>query len=113
MDKLDRYREYIKAILHRYSQYKPSYGDVEMEYVIDPEKDHYHLLTIGWKGYERIHGTVLHIDIKDGKIWIQHNGTEEHIANTLVDMGVPKEDIVLAFHAPYKRHLTGFATGLS
>jgi hypothetical protein len=33
------------------------------------------------------------------------------IANELVDMGVPKEDIVLAYHAPYKRKYTGFAEG--
>lgn len=43
------------------------------------------------------------------EILIQHDGTEEGIANRLVDMGVPKEDIVLAFHAPYKRKYTEFA----
>jgi len=26
-------------------------------------------------------------------------------------MGVPKEDIVLAYHAPYKRKFTEFAVG--
>ena len=39
----------------------------------------------------------------------QHDGTEEGIANRLVAQGVPKEHIVLAFHAPYKRPYTGFA----
>ncbi|HEX6384245.1 MAG TPA: element excision factor XisI family protein, partial [Anaerolineae bacterium] len=34
---------------------------------------------------------------------------EIDIANELVKSGVPKEDIVLAFHAPYKREYTGFA----
>jgi hypothetical protein len=29
----------------------------------------------------------------------------------LVALGVPKEDIVLAFHAPYKRPYTGFGVG--
>lgn len=29
--------------------------------------------------------------------------------NELVEWGVPKEDIVLAYHAPYKRQYTGFA----
>jgi hypothetical protein len=33
------------------------------------------------------------------------------MANELVALGVPKEDIVLAFHAPYKRQYTGFAVG--
>lgn len=32
-------------------------------------------------------------------------------ANRLVAMGVPKQDIVLAFHEPEVRQLTGFGTG--
>ncbi len=52
----------------------------------------------------------MHFDIKDGKIRIQHDGTEIGVANELVEMGVPKEDIVQAYHPPYKRPYTGFAT---
>ncbi|MBD2329816.1 XisI protein [Alkalinema sp. FACHB-956] len=33
------------------------------------------------------------------------------MANELIDRGVPKQDIVLAYHAPYARKLTGFAVG--
>ncbi|MEH1849155.1 MAG: element excision factor XisI family protein [Nostoc sp.] len=53
---------------------------------------------------------ILHLDIKDGRIWIQHDGTEEGIANRLVEMGVPKQDIILAFHEPYVRQFTEFGT---
>jgi hypothetical protein len=52
---------------------------------------------------------VLQVDIKDGKIWIQYDGTETGLACALVQAGVPKEDIVLAFHAPHKRPYTGYA----
>ena len=31
------------------------------------------------------------------------------MAQELVEAGVPKQDIVLAFHAPYKRKFTDFA----
>jgi hypothetical protein len=51
------------------------------------------------------------IDIKGSKVWIQANNTDLDIAADLVTAGVPKEDIVLAFHAPYKRPYTGFAVG--
>jgi hypothetical protein len=47
--------------------------------------------------------------IRDEKIWIQHDGTEGGIANELVERGVPKQDIVLAFHSPFKRQFTEFA----
>jgi len=72
------------------------------------EQDHYQLLNVGWHGNRRVRGCVLQIDIKNEKIWIQHDGTEIGVANELVEWGVPKEDIILAYHAPYKRPYTGF-----
>ncbi len=42
MAKLDDYRKYIKDIITRYSQYKPSYGDVEVQIVFDEPRDHFH-----------------------------------------------------------------------
>ena len=74
-----------------------------------PDAGHYQLMNVGWHGQHRIHGCVLHVDIKGGKIWIQHDGTEEGIANRLVAAGVPRDDIVLAFHSPFKRRFTDFA----
>jgi hypothetical protein len=111
MDKLSQYRQFIQQILTEYSQYKPSYGEVELELIADTARDHYQLLSVGWNKLERIHGSILHLDIRDGKIWIQYDGTEEGIANRLVEYGVPRDDIVLAFHPPYKRPYTSFATG--
>ncbi len=51
----------------------------------------------------------MHIVIQNGKIWIQHAGTEDGIANRLVELGVAKGDIVLGFQSPYKRRFTEFA----
>jgi hypothetical protein len=71
--------------------------------------DHYQIIRTGWRDEEhRVYGCLMHIDIKNGKIWIQRDGTEVGTANELVEMGVPKEDIVLAFYPPYKRPYTGF-----
>ncbi len=109
MDKLTQYRKLIQDIMEEYAAMKPSYGDIEMEVVADTQRDHYQLLSIGWNKLERIHGTLLHVDIQNGKIWIQYDGTEEGIAHRLVAHGVPKSDIVLAFHPPYKRPYTDFA----
>ena len=111
VDKLTQYRQFIQQILTEYSQYKPAYGEVELELIADTTHDHYQLLSVGWNKLERIHGSILHLDIREGKIWIQYDGTEEGIANRLVEYGVPRDDIVLAFHPPYKRPYTTFATG--
>ena len=109
MDKVETYRTYIKQLITEYGQYKPSYGEIEVELIFDTEHDHYQLVNVGWHGQRRIYGCFLHLDIINGKIWIQHNGSEDDIAEELVKMGVPKQDIVIGFHAPYKRQFTEYA----
>lgn len=37
---------------------------------------------------------ILHIDIKNNKVWIQHNRTERRIAQELIEVGLSNEDIV-------------------
>ena len=112
MDKLDQYRKCIQEVLTAHHQLHPANADegVERQLLLDRERDHYQLLKIGWRhGNEPVFGCSIHLSIKDGKIWIERDFTEYGIANELMDRGVPKEDIVLAFHAPYKRPYTGFA----
>ncbi len=111
MAKLEEYREKIKQILNKYAQYKPSYGEVEIEKFFDMERDHYQILTVGWNNQKRVYGTMMHMDIKNDKIWIQQNTTEVDIASELVEMGVPKQDIVIGFHTAKMRQLTDFAVG--
>jgi XisI protein len=55
-----------------------------------------------------VYNCLIQIDIKDGKIWIQRNMTEADLALELVEIGVPKADIVLGLHPPYKRPCTGY-----
>ncbi|MCP4348492.1 MAG: XisI protein [Desulfobacterales bacterium] len=66
--------------------------------------------SVGWHNNKRVYGCSLHIDIKNNKIWIQHNGTERSIADELTELGVQKEDTVLGFHTPYMRQFTDYAT---
>jgi XisI protein len=111
MDKLELYRSIVTEMLTKYSQYKPSYGQVEIEQIFDRDRDRYQLLAIGWNQQQRIYGTTIHLDIQDEKIWIQQNTTEFDLASDLVEMGVSKQDIVIGFHTPKMRQLTGFAVG--
>jgi hypothetical protein len=84
-----RYQGLVEGILEEYASIKPSYGDVENEVIFIQSIEHYLLMTFGWHGQHRIHGCMLHVDIKGEKIWIQHDGTEEGIANRLVAAGCP------------------------
>jgi hypothetical protein len=49
------------------------------------------------------------VEIINNKIWIQCDNTEDGIALELVAAGIPKSDIVLAFHPPDVRKFTEFA----
>jgi XisI protein len=108
MDKLEKYRSCIQTLLEKHGQFNPRNEDIETELFFDSTRDHYQLMRVGWKGLERIYYTVLHFDIKDGKIWLQHNATDIDIGQELVEMGIVKEDIVLGLHPSYKRPLTGY-----
>jgi hypothetical protein len=66
-------------------------------------------MTVGWDQDKRVHGCLVHIDIIDGKVWIQRDGTEQGIATELVTAGIPKDAIVLAFHPPEIRPHTEYA----
>jgi hypothetical protein len=109
MDDIVQYRRVIREVIREYAQYRPSRGDVEIEIIFDEANDHYELMYSGWNGPYRIHGSVLHIDIRNGKVWIQYDGTEGGIAEEFVKAGIPKDKIVLAFKSPEIRPHTDFA----
>ncbi len=109
MAQLEQYRQHIQEVIRRHSAHQPAYGEVELQLIFDTEHDHYQLVHAGWYKNRRQYGCLIHVDIKGGKIWIQHDGTESGVANELVALGVPKDDIVLAYQPPYKRAYTTFA----
>ena len=111
MASLERYRQCIQQIICQHNQFKPSYGEVEQFTIFDLKGDHYQLVTIGWEGDRRIFSCLIHIDIKNDKIWIQHDGTESGVANELLQLGIPKHKIVLGYHDPNARKLTEFSVG--
>ncbi|AFZ58433.1 XisI protein [Anabaena cylindrica FACHB-243] len=111
MDKLIKYREIVQKLLREYAEIGNSNQDVETQIVFDTEHNHYQLMNVGWKNDRRIYGCFLHIDIKDGKVWLQHNGTEYEIGEELANLGIPKQDIVIGFHSPFKRQFTDYAVG--
>lgn len=104
-------RQVVRELILEYAKHKPSHGEIETEAVIDDQKGHYEVMHVGWDGDRRVHGSVIHLDIIGKKIWVQHDGTSPGIAMELVEAGIPREDIVLAFHPAYVRQHTGFAVG--
>jgi hypothetical protein len=108
MDKLTHYRQILTRLIREYASYRPSHGQIDTEAVIDPDTDQDEVLHVGWDGVRRVHGSVVHVDIHDGKLWVQYDGTTRPIAEELAAAGIPKQDIILAFHPAELRPHTGY-----
>jgi XisI protein len=109
METLEHYREVIKNVIRKHARCTPSTAEVEIETIFDDSNDHFELVHSGWNGSHRIHGAVIHIDIRNGKIWIQFDGTADGVATELVAAGIPKEQIVLAWKPAHRRQDTEYA----
>jgi hypothetical protein len=100
MDALTRYRQQVEELLREYAKVPYAHGAIDIQTIFDRENNHYLLMLVGRDGIRRIHGCLVHIDIIDGKLWIQRDGTEEGIARALIEAGIPESQIILAFRLP-------------
>ncbi|MDY7008401.1 MAG: XisI protein [Cyanobacteriota bacterium] len=102
------YSQIIQTLIKKQASLHKS-GDVRVETIFDTEHHHYLLVQVGWARNHWVYGSILHLDIIDGKVYIQQNNTEQSVAERLVELGVPKENIVIGFHSPFKRQFTDYA----
>ncbi len=107
--KIKKYEAYILSILSEYAKVRYSNLDAENQLIADKENKRYQVVTVGWEGKKHIHDCPIHIDIINGKIWIQRNMTEIDLDEELMRLGVPKTDIVLGFLSPKMREYTDYA----
>lgn len=110
MEKLEKYHEILQSIILRYAKFNPSYSKTEWLPICDHERGAYLLIDVGWEeNEERTYLTVFHFRIKNDKIYVEQDNTDANPVGQMLDAGVPKEDIVLAFYSPSHRKLTDFA----
>ena len=111
MDKQRRYSEIVRLAFccSRYYVYGNKGPDLETVFLADDEQGRYLLIDTGWQGKKRIQKIILYVSVKNDKIRIEEDWTEEGITNDLLYAGVPQSDIVLAFQHPSMRLNTQFA----
>lgn len=112
MDKLTRYQHLVKHFMSEFARLvNPSAQrqNSEMMLLFDDEHQQYLLLTVGWTKNGHLHHPTLHVYFRQEKFWIEQDWTEEGFATYLLEQGVPRDDIVLAFQPPEMRPLTEFA----
>ena len=111
MEKLTHYQNIIKKILTEYERISSQVADPDIDEVLifDDQRSQYLWFNIGWKKERRVKAISVYVRIKNEKIYIEEDWTEEGIATELLREGVPKKDIILAFHDPESRQYTDFA----
>ena len=107
MDKVAQYKSIVQAVVEEIAAIAPSDENVQTQLIMDEERGHYLLYSVGWENDSyREYGAFVHIDVyPDGKVWIQHDGTDLKLAHWLIEKGIPSKEIVLGFRAPYRRAL--------
>lgn len=110
MEKLN-YNDIVEKIIQPYTTTTVGEG-TEVQLIADRANGHYLIMFVGWRDQTPVYGSLIHIDIKNNQIWIQQDGTQEGIAQQLVEAGVPKSDIVLGYRSPFVRQFTGFGVGV-
>ena len=109
MDKVLKYENIILGVLKPYANIRYSNIDAQNELIADKENHRYQIVTIGWDKDKFVHDCPIHIDIINGKIWVQRNMTEINLDKIFADHHIPKSDIVIGFLSPKMREYTEYA----
>jgi hypothetical protein len=110
--KIATYQTLVIAFLTEYADaFNQSPKPIEAKLVFDYERKSFQLLNVGWRNGQYFFYIVFHFELKNEKIWLYENRTDLLVAQTLVEQGVPKNDIVLALQSPETRALSGYAVG--
>ncbi len=112
MEKVKKYKKLTFTILNEIYQdllNNPN-KTVKPHIIKDDTSGHFLLYLDGWKGARRMYGCFVHIQItEEGKIFLNLDNTDMEIGRKLLDNGVSKNDLVLAFISPSRRADTGYA----
>ena len=112
MDRITISRNAIMAVINEYiDEHATSLLQDGLQHQSIVNNDHlrFQVVLIGWHDRHRIHSLIFHLDIIDDKIWIQDDNLEYSVAERLVDQGISKKDIVLAYFSPSHREYTEYA----
>lgn len=77
--------------------------DARMFTVFDEVRGHFLVIEEGWLDKKHLYNPLVHIESKDGQVWVQQDFTNHGIANDLAGAGIPKERIVLGYKPASER----------
>ncbi len=111
MDRVNEYRSIVKQVLDEYYRLYAGSENPNFETFLlcDESQDQYLLMRLGWENDRRVNRNVIHLRLRDGRIWVEEDWTEQGVATDLLAAGVQRDEIVLGFQPPHLREYTEFA----
>lgn len=109
METVEALREAIRNVFAEWEKLPRMPSDWKIVSVQDALQDRYTLQHVSWAKDRYDTRLLAYLEIRDGKIWILTDNTEEGIASELVAEGIPKGRIVLGFYSPILRQAGEFA----
>lgn len=107
---IDSYASIIKQCLDEFATRMNGGRSVDYELITDDVHHHYQVIRTGWSKDVFDYNVVLHFQIKStGKVWLLVNNTDLLVTDDLIEMGIPKSDIVIGFLPEFMRPYSGFA----
>lgn len=109
METINELRDAIRSVLAEWEELPRMKSDWHIVAVADTRRDRYSLHRVDHANDRYDTRLLAYFEVRDGKIWILTDNTEEGVATDLVRYGVPKHQIVLAFYTPALREVGEFA----
>jgi XisI protein len=107
---LDHSLTVLQRILEEYCElFSRDPNGSQCKLIVSNDHTRYLVIDEGWIDQKRVHALIFDAEIRNHKIWLHHDGLDHGITDELVAAGVPKDQIVLAFHPPDIRPHTGYA----
>jgi XisI protein len=106
-------KKYEKIIINWLTAYAAERTKTQVEYQIisDTLHHHYQVVKTAWISDVFKHTVIFHFCIKeDAKVWLFVNNTDILVTEELIEMGIPKNEIVIGFQSPHIRQFSGYAT---
>lgn len=109
MEIIDTLRAAIRAVFTEWEKLPRIPSDWKIISVQDVQHDRYTLQSVSFAKDRYDTRLLAYMEIRDDKIWILTDNTEEGIASELVSAGIAKDHIVLGFYSSQMRELGAFA----
>lgn len=105
----NKQREAIRAVFAEWEKLPRMPSDWKIVSVQDVQHERYALQHVSFAKDRYDTRLLAYLEIRDGKIWLLTDNTEEGIATELVTAGISKDAIVLGFYPPAIREIGDFA----